>query len=305
MLIKWSIQFIVAFPLVIIVGLFPGNSIVEKAFSQNRIDTSQIVTPQLVPPQTVFPFFPADLCTTFPPGVFRELCEQFELENLPAIEGINTENLFTLTKAAETPVEIFRNPDVFREITKDPEKLARRLGFESVEHLAQVQPGACLIVAWVGIKPLTQYKDGDDPKKILRFSNSVILPLNDKTVLDESKDAKSSLTLTLSGKVNKWRWTGRGLPNFIRKIDEYGSNHTAQKLVVEIPGLNLRFLGVGQGSQLKLIPFRNIKISTLELKAGHPLPANEVFTGLVPEAKKILESSAELQTGVGGRDLVH
>jgi len=185
-------------------------------------------------------------------------------------------------------VEIFTNPEAFRKITKDPEKLARRLGFESVEHLAKVKPGACLMVSLVELKSLSEYKNGNNPLKILRFSDSVILPLNDGTVGDKSKDARSSLTFTLFRKVNEARWTRRGLPNFIRKADEYGKYHTGLKLVVEIPGLNLRFLGIEQGSQLILIPFSDRKFLMLELKAGDPLPANEVFTGLAPEAKKIL-----------------
>ena len=306
MLTKWQVFLKGALPLWILVGLFLGNPYIEIVSSQDRMVLPENPTSQNGVTKSVFPIFDPDLCDQIfvTAGKLQNLCKTMKLEDLPNLGGLKKEDFAALTQAVLTPVEIFQNPDAFRTITKNPEELAHKLGFESVDHLNDIQPGACLIVGWVRITSLSNYKDGDDPTKIIIFSDSIILPLNDGTVLDTSKDARSSLRFTLFRKANEWHWTQRGLPNFIRRVDEYGNQKTGQKLVVEIPGLNLRFLGVGQGSDLLLIPFKDINFSSLELKAGYPLSANEVFAGLVPEAEKILEVPEE-EEPVIPKEMVH
>lgn len=217
-----------------------------------------------------------------------KLCGYLRLEELPDIPGLKIKDLISFAKAVRGPVKTFTNPAKFKKISQNPEQLVRRLGFDQVDQLSKVRPGSILVVKWVRLDELSNFQSGNDPDKLMQFGNRIIVPLIIPENNGTGEQALSSLTFGLFRDENEWRWTRRGAPQRIRKI--YNYRNDSQELV-EIPGLNLRFIKKRANGTVGLIPLYNSKFEGLELQVGVEQPASQIFVGLVTEARKIIAAS--------------
>jgi hypothetical protein len=222
---------------------------------------------------------------------FVEICQRLKIEELPEIGVLKPGDLASFALAVQDPIKTFTNPERFKKITYNPEKLVRRLGFEAVDQLSKVKPGPVLVVKWVRLDELKNFQNGNDPDKFMRFGNRIIVPLILPENNETGEQALSSLTFGMFGDEPKWRWTRRGAPQRIRKIYKYRKD--SQELW-EIPELNLRFIKQQTNGTIKLTPLYDAKFEGLELQVGVEQPANQIFAGLVPVVKKML---IELEEG--------
>ena len=144
------------------------------------------------------------------------------------------------------------------------------------------------MVKWVRIDELMDFQIGNDPRKLMHFANRIIVPLIIPENNGTGEQALSSLTFGLFRDENQWRWTRRGAPIRIRKIYKYRND--SQELV-EIPGLNIFFIKKRANGTVGLTPLYDTKFEGLELQAGVEQPASQIFAGLVPEARKIIDAN--------------
>lgn len=254
--------------------VFSGYALSEKAVFPNPQGSEGGGTP---------PSTPKALCEDLSKNELVELCRKLKLEDLPDIEGLKTEDLISFVKEAQGPLATFTNPESFQKMTTRPELSVRKLGFRDVDQLKNVQAGAVLVVKRVRLDTLKNFKSGDKPDTVMKFSNRMIVPLivskNDGTV----DQALSSMTFGLFAGENEWRWTRRGAPDRTRKIYEYRKK---SQEVLEIPGLNLLFLIERGKGEVGLIPLYDAEFESVELKAGVEQPAIQILAELVKEAKK-------------------
>jgi len=277
--------------LIIIVLMGMGGSS-DYAFSENSVfPNPQSSQGTGFPPNT-----PQTFCENISKKKFVDSCRNLKLGDLPLIEGLEAEDVILFAEAVQGPIETFMNSESFKKITKNPEQLVQRLGFDDLAQLEMVRPGPVLVVKWVRLDTLSQFKSGDNPDKIMAFANSIIVPLSIQGKEGEVAQVMSSLTLGLfkKEKEKEWRWTRRGAQSRIRKIYEY--RNEANELV-EIPGLNLRFIGKRASGEVRLIPLYDAKFEGFELNAGVEQPASDVFSGLAIEAKAILDKLKTIQKG--------
>ena len=250
--------------------------------SQCRFSEPGGVCGGVFPPMTQQPF-----CKTLIKDELLELCGRLQLEKLPPIQGLKIEDLLLFVQDAQGPIRNFTDIASFKKSTQNPEQLVKRLGFKELDQLAKVKPDAVLVVKWVRLDELKNFKSGNDPDTLMHFGDRLMVPLiipeDDGTIARE----KSSITFGLfKKKENEWRWTSRGAPGRIRRIYQYRNG--AQDLV-EIPELNLRFLRRDASDQSLLIPLYDYKFKNINLKAGEEQPAAKIFAGLAEEVKEILE----------------
>lgn len=194
-----------------------------------------------------------------------------------------------------SPAEAARNEiEVMRQSKLMDVNHARQLGFRATDEVANVGPGAPLRVYRVGLKGrddrkgLKDFRPGSDPVELLVDTHRVIYPLE----LQGTKEVRSSVTVTESKKDKSWHVARRGSPNRIRKLELLRKTRPSANMVVEIPALNLRFLGERKAGILMLVSIADRP--KFELKAGQELPAHELFLRLKPEAERMLA-----QEGVG------
>jgi len=247
---------------------------------------------------------------------FVKICLMLELYDLSKIIDLKSYEPRNLLEEVRRANDIMVTPEKFAKLTKgDPEVLVRKLGFLSVKQLSEAKCGPVLVVKQVGLKRLSEYEgkidevqDGPLDEKF----RMVIVPLDegksaDSIVLleeEKSADSLSSLAFSLRKTSPEWHWTRRGSPKLIRMIQkrqrEIKKNYKqSAREIIEVQGLNLRFLGLREGAQLRLISLTEIKIGSLDLVPQKPKAASEVWAALAIEAKKIIKDNDDLRTRIG------
>jgi hypothetical protein len=159
----------------------------------------------------------------------------------------------------------------------------KAMGFESADEMTNATLGQPLSVYMVELGDLRVYRAASDPTKLLKPIDKVIYPVN---VKDE---VRSSIVLQKSKE--GWKASDFGGANFARLVtrarDESAKATglpTTGYFVVQVPSLNAYFLGYRQNDKLMLVSLADD--SALNLRAGTPLPAEQVFGDLVPFAQK-------------------
>lgn len=158
----------------------------------------------------------------------------------------------------------------------------RAMGFQSVDEVKSATLGEPLGVFHVHLDQLKAYEPGSDPGKVLTDVGQRMYPV---TVSDE---VRSSLVVA---KVDDtWKATRFGGPNVIQAIAGVRTTvaHSSEKppastFVVQVPALNLYFLGYRTDDKLMLVPV--LDDLRYNFKAGVALPAEEAFRALAAAAK--------------------
>lgn len=154
----------------------------------------------------------------------------------------------------------------------------KQLGFDTLAEAKTglLKRGPSLLVFWVGLDQLKVFQPGSDPAKLLFDAKMITYPV----MLGPA--VKSSLTVTQTqSSGNPWRATRWGSAKLIRLLQQY--RRSSSDFVVWIPALNLHFLGDRAGGQFMMTALANYP--GLKLDAGVALPAQAVFSRLLPEAK--------------------
>jgi len=158
----------------------------------------------------------------------------------------------------------------------------RQMGFVSPEDASRMTLGIPMQVYMVPLDRLQSYAGGISPDSLLTDTRHFIYPVH------VDNQIRSSLTMAEIQGV--WKAVSFGSPTLIRKIGDArmtsvgaSGTSTVSHFLVEIPALNLYFLGFRDGGVMKLSPVMDD--ARLSFRAGMPQPADQVFTALVPYAK--------------------
>ena len=161
-------------------------------------------------------------------------------------------------------------------------------GFESADELASARLGVPLRVYFVRLDQLREYQPGSDPNRLLNDLNQMNYP-----VLSRDKVRSSVVVQQVD---NRWRLSKLGQGGLAQQIAAVRKNPagtvpdpTAQQFIVHVGALGLYFLGHREGDKLMLTP---VTVPTgLNLRAGTPAPAEEVFAALLPLARSQREDA--------------
>lgn len=157
-------------------------------------------------------------------------------------------------------------------------------GFDSADEVAGTTLGAPLRVYFVQLDELREYQPGSDPNRLLKDINQMNYP-----VLSRER-VRSSVVVQQAG--GGWRISKLGQGGLAQQIAAVRRAPTAaaapdaaaqQQFIVHVGALGLYFLGQREGDALMLTPV--FTPPGLNLRAGSPARAAEVFAALVPLAK--------------------
>jgi len=162
------------------------------------------------------------------------------------------------------------------------EVYVKSLGFVSLTETSSAKAGPEVRVFVVPSTGLKNFLPQEDPNKLLINTHEIIIPIL------VNGAPRSSLTLGEPDEKRQWRILRKGLPDLIRLIERYRTSEV-NSLVV-IPRLGLKFLDDRQNGTLVLIPLQNSL--SLNLEAGHPILAQEVFA-LISEMLKKMPGSVQ------------
>ncbi len=159
----------------------------------------------------------------------------------------------------------------------------REMGFESPKELEKLRLGVPLQLFTVRLDKLKEYQKGSDPAKIIGGGNHVIYPVS------VNNQVRSSITLAeVEG---GWEAVSFGNPALVKLLEETRMKSTgttrlplSSYFVVRVPALNFYFLGYRLNNGLMLTPL--LDDPRYHFKKGVSLPADEVFTALLPAAKE-------------------
>ncbi len=170
---------------------------------------------------------------------------------------------------------------LFKTLLTD-QKNYRQMGFESAEEANRMTLGIPMQVYMVPLDRLRNYAGGTPPESLLADTRHILYPVR--------VDNQTRSSLMLAEAQGSWKAVSFGSPTLIRKICEARMTSVGitgmaavEHFVVEIPALNLYFIGIRQGGALKLAPV--VDDARLDFRAGISQPAEQVFTTLAPYAK--------------------
>jgi hypothetical protein len=157
------------------------------------------------------------------------------------------------------------------------------MGFESVAELHDASLGEPLQTYMVRLDKLQEYQPQDDPNAMLDTVYQVIYP-----VMVEEK-VRSSIAV---GKLNEeWQATSFGGPNKIKMLADVRKDNSdstglsiSSYFIVQVPSLNLYFIGYQANGQLMLTPILD-DLSFGFIK-GVTMTADKAFAKILPAAKK-------------------
>jgi hypothetical protein len=159
----------------------------------------------------------------------------------------------------------------------------RAMGFESADEMSKATLDEPLQVFMVELNDLRGYQAGSDPNKLLKPIDKVIYPV--KT------GAQVRSSIVLQKRKEGWKASDFGGPNFARLVTQARDESVKATslpltayFVVQAPALNAYFLGYRQNDKLMLTSL--IDDPALNLRAGTPLPAEQVFGDLSAVARK-------------------
>jgi len=150
----------------------------------------------------------------------------------------------------------------------------RAMGFENLAEVTTAVVGPAWPVSTIHLDRLKVYSAGTDPSSLLAPSTETLYPVLVGT------GVRSSISVSkVSG---GYRASGFGKAPVIKELAKY---RTAASIVIWIPSLNLYYVGEGSGANLRVIPIADD--DRLQLKAGVPIPARDVFNQLAPIANRL------------------
>jgi len=159
----------------------------------------------------------------------------------------------------------------------------KSMGFESATDLTGAALAEPLAVFMVELEGLRGYQSGSDPNNLLKPIDKIIYPLT-------SKDQVRSSVVVQKSKEG-WEATSIGGGNFARlastaRAELAKSTSLAPNafFIVQAPALNAYFVGYRQDGKLMLASLTDD--SAMNLRAGAPLPAEQIFGQLAPIAQK-------------------
>jgi hypothetical protein len=159
----------------------------------------------------------------------------------------------------------------------------KAMGFESEDEVRTATLGEPLPVYHIRLDQLREYQPNIDPNKLLTDVGQMMYPVLAK------EQVRSSLVIARAG--DSWKEARYGGPNLGRALARVRAAHMAtyqqpftSYRVVQIPGLNVYFLGRRVDNKLVLIPV--LDDARYNLKAGVAMPAEEVLRIMAEAAKK-------------------
>jgi hypothetical protein len=186
---------------------------------------------------------------------------------------------FPIPAAAEAAVKIGKQ--TIEQVVGKDDNRAKKLGFTSAVDAADAGTllGNPFRVIWVSLEKLKAFQPGiTDPKDILEPIHEFIYPVMVRG------DTVSSITVTetVTDPHDKpiWRATGWGA-QIVRLMEAKRKKIPTANCVVQIPALNRYFLGDTSTGEFKMIVVNPVDPDTQPV----PLPADNIFTELQPEAK--------------------
>ena len=169
----------------------------------------------------------------------------------------------------------------FRDLVRQ-QKNYREMGFESLDELDRIALGEPSSTYVVRLDELDAYKEGQDPAPLLHAANRVFYP-----VLVGSQ-VRSSITVGATAK--GWEVTSFGSPNHAKLLSRVRAESveaarvpSGSLFVVEVPGLNLVFVGYRAEGRIVLTPI--LDDAGFQFKAGQPISADKVFARIRVAAK--------------------
>jgi len=157
------------------------------------------------------------------------------------------------------------------------------LGFTSPEEVKAATLGAPLRIFMVRLDKLKEYAGSMDPRELLEDTNAVRYPVY------VGKTARSGIVVREVGK--EWQMESIGSPALTKALvsaarrEEKAGASAAPQFVVNIPALNLYFVGLVEGSELTLSSA--IDDPQFDLVAGKAVPAKDLFERLAAHAKQV------------------
>jgi hypothetical protein len=160
----------------------------------------------------------------------------------------------------------------------------KAMGLDAVTDTASTALGdsAALVVFYVPLDTLRTYQLNADALGLLRGGDRILYPVLLRGV------TRSSITLVRD--TSTWRGVSYGGPNTARlvwrAVSEASSRpggRSRRYFLVDVPGLNLVFVGYEKNGKLVLIPLLDDPQRRLKARADHR--GDSVFVQLVPEAQ--------------------
>lgn len=159
----------------------------------------------------------------------------------------------------------------------------KAMGFESLDEVSAVALGEPIRVFLVRLDQLREYQPGSDPGKLLTDVDKIIYPFTVK------EQVRSSVVVE---KVQgTWSATNFGGPQLIKILANIRKNASESAgipissfIAVHVPALNLYFVGHRTDNELMLTPL--LDDPGFEFKAGRTMPANDVFSAILPSARE-------------------
>ena len=187
----------------------------------------------------------------------------------------------------------------------DEEAFVKDIGFTSPEEVADAQLGSPLPLYTIPVVQLGEFRPGDDPEKLLTYTNRIIFPLivngqarSSLTVRDSSFFSlmKSRNWKGMRLKVKNLDWKGVhlteiGFPRLMSKIEKL--RPSSSSFLISVVPLRLFFLGDNKGERLVLTAIEENPY--FELKAGDECDAVELLGRISPFAKRAYESARKIR----------
>jgi hypothetical protein len=168
-------------------------------------------------------------------------------EQLRALEGLEIENRQAIYAAAQQGIKVLNM--IARGDNFGQEPVFRAYGFDSPGQASQLDLARPMQVMLVPDTKLLNYKFGSEPNSLLTPLHEIVFPVIGQGAV------RTSMSVTFSRTQEKWKATGWGKPNLIRRLVELKQYRTSQTIfLVRFAALNLHFLGDINHRQLFLTP---------------------------------------------------
>lgn len=159
---------------------------------------------------------------------------------------------------------------------------ARLLGFRSAEEAAQARLGEPFVISYVPLEGLREYDASKNPSSIILDGRRMLFPV--------LVGAETRTGIEVSEK-HGWHASAIGGSAIALLLEEArtahrGSHPGSSYFAVQVPALNLYFLGVDTAGARMLIPLANDERFP-RLRAGEAVGASEALAELVPAARQL------------------
>jgi len=164
------------------------------------------------------------------------------------------------------------------------EQTYKALGFESPAEARQAQLGPSIQLFMVRLDQLREYEPNADPNKLLVNTNEIIFPITFRGQVRTGmylREFDGKWHVATFGRATITRLLAKG----IEEQAHVTKTPPASFFAVNIPALNLYFIARRFDSTLQLTPVLSDSRFTFQL--GHALPGREIFSAIVPYARKL------------------